>query len=58
MNTLNEKDIRESETAFALSVLLTNILILAIIGTVGWLAHSIITKTNGLNEILYGSFLQ
>lgn len=53
----NEKDICESETAAALSVLLTNVLILAIIGSVVRLAHSTVTKTAGLNAFLHGGFL-
>lgn len=57
MHEKNQKNICETDAAFTLTMLLMNFLILAIIGTVSWLAHMAIAENNSLNAVVRGSFL-
>lgn len=53
----DKKNACETETACALAMFLMNVLILAAIGGVAWLAHTAAAENESLNAILRGGFL-
>ena len=57
MREKDQNNMCETEAVFTFTMLLMNVLILAIIGAVGWLIHTVITENNSLNAIARGGFL-
>ena len=57
MRKRDEKNMCGTEAAFTFAMLLLNVLILAVIGRVAWLAHSALAENNALNAILRGGIL-
>ncbi|MDQ3798323.1 MAG: hypothetical protein M3384_02635 [Acidobacteriota bacterium] len=54
MREKSEKPIEESEAAFAVAIVLANILILAVVGGLIWMLQMIIT----LNDSQFGTMLR
>jgi heme/copper-type cytochrome/quinol oxidase subunit 4 len=52
MRVENEENMRETETAFVLSLILTNLLILIVLIGIVWLLHSAITAGSELSMFL------
>ena len=57
MREKDQKNMCETEMAYALAMFLTNLLILVIIGAVGWMMHLTISENNSFNAVLRGGFL-
>ena len=58
MRGKNEKNKPEIEAAFAVAMLLQNILILAVMCGLVWFLHAAVTESNSLNVVLRNGFLQ
>jgi hypothetical protein len=52
MTKTNRETVRETGTAYAVAMALTNLLILMIVGSTGWLIHQAITRNEELARIL------
>jgi hypothetical protein len=54
----NQIEIKESGKMLALTMALTNFLLLAVVGGISWLVQLIFTENNHLTEIARGFILQ
>ena len=58
MRENNRNNKQETETAFAFSMFLLNLLILMVLGSVAWLMYSAISANNQFSVFLRGGFIQ
>lgn len=52
-----KNEIRETEAAFALTIILTNVLLLAVLGACFWFMFFVIRENRSLSAIVDGRFL-
>jgi hypothetical protein len=52
-----KNEMRETEAAFALTVILVNFLLLAVLGACFWFVFFIVRENHSLNAIVHGRFL-
>lgn len=57
MRDKNKKIINETEAAFVLSIFLTNLLIVAVLGAIVWVMYSVIDGNGEFYIFLRGGFI-
>lgn len=57
MSEKEENEMRETEAAFALTIILTNLLLLAVLGACFWFMFFVVRENHSLSAIVDGRFL-